>query len=285
MAILATVLFTVAAITWHIHLLTSLYPPPALHTIHRKPEVCILIPTTSASQPHWSTLEHTPLYQYPLQSIATTCEPSNFTYRVLIGHDDDDPLFGSESMHTALHTWATRHLQFASLTIHPIRNRAHKPGPVMNNLSSTAHASGCDYLYRINDDTELASQRWTSAFVAALAAFRPPNVGVVGPTCHEGNTAIMTHDFVHRTHRDIFPWHYPPELTDWWLDDWISLVYSPTNTLKLPGVVVRHHTVATRYAVAWGADRLLPALAAKGNATIAQYLKSSGKIETIRGAN
>ena len=43
--------------------------------------------------------------------------------------------------------------------------------------------------------------------VRTLRGYAPPNVGVVGPRCDEGNTKILTHDFVHRSHLEIFA-HY-----------------------------------------------------------------------------
>jgi hypothetical protein len=187
------------------------------------PTICILIPVTSAKQEHWSALKDTFLYNYPLSSIYTTCELSFFIYRILIGYDTGDRVFDNQSTLGSLHEWAAHHIPLITLTTHPVSNPLCKPGPVMNHLSKLAHDSGCDYIYRINDDTEFITP-WTSAFVTALAAFSPPNIGTVGPVCHEGNTAIL-HDFVHCIHLDIFGTHYPPELTDWWLDDWISLVY------------------------------------------------------------
>ena len=36
--------------------------------------------------------------------------------------------------------------------------------------------------------------------------------------------------------------YYPPELTDWWMDDWISLVYGMSRTFKAADVRVLHHT-------------------------------------------
>ena len=36
--------------------------------------------------------------------------------------------------------------------------------------------------------------------------------------------------------------YYPPELTDWWMDDWISLVYGMSRTFKATDVRVLHHT-------------------------------------------
>ena len=55
--------------------------------------------------------------------------------------------------------------------------------------------------------------------VCAGGSFRPANVGVVGPTCKEGNYRILTHDFVHKSHAFIFSVHYPPVLMDWWMDE------------------------------------------------------------------
>lgn len=297
-------LFTVlAASTWHIRTLLALTKPhqskfsityrpdtetQLLHELINKtlvpqelpienpqpslPKVCVLIPVTSAKQAHWSTFEHTFLYQYSLKSISTTTsKEDNVTYRVLIGYDSGDPLFDNLTTNSALHQWASQHLSFASLTTYSVLNPKHKPGPVMNYLSRQAHSSGCDFLYRINDDTQMLTQ-WSSAFIDALAAFSPPNVGVVGPTCHEGNTAILTHDFVHRSHLDIFGSHYPPELTDWWLDDWISLVYGDSRTKKLKNVVVLHHIFATRYEVTWNSMRLLKTLVEEGNQTLTNFL-------------
>ena len=42
-----------------------------------------------------------------------------------------------------------------------------------------------------------------------------PPYGVVGPDCQQGATYILIVDFVHRTHHDIFPTHYPPSLMTW----------------------------------------------------------------------
>jgi hypothetical protein len=239
-------------------------PPP-------NPIVCILIPVTSAGQGQWSSLQSTFLYNYPLETIPTTYEPNNFTYRILIGYDTGDSLFDNETTLQALHTWSQSHT--VTLTTHFVPNPHHKPGPVMNYLSNHAYSIGCDFLYRINDDTEFLTP-WTSAFVSALASFSPPNIGVVGPTCHEGNTAILTHDFVHRSHIYIFGSHYPTELTDWWLDDWISLVYGDDKTLKLPQVTVLHHVLATRYEVTWSSMRLLKTLVEKGNTTLFNFLSN-----------
>lgn len=50
---------------------------------------------------------------------------------------------------------------------------------------------------------------------------------------------MLTHDFVNRVHMEIFNMqYYPPELKDWWMDDWISRVYGHRRVLKASDVQV-----------------------------------------------
>ena len=82
-------------------------------------------------------------------------------------------------------------------------------------MMAAAAEDGADYLYRVNDDTEFVGTGWAAQAVGALRANTPPNLGVVGPVCNEGNTRILTHDLVHRTHLQIFEHYYPPIFSDW----------------------------------------------------------------------
>ena len=66
------------------------------------------------------------------------------------------------------------------------------------------YKDGAEYWYRVNDDTEFVTPNWIKDFNVQLAAFDPPNLGAVGPTCRQGNTGIMTYDYVHRTHWEVF---------------------------------------------------------------------------------
>ena len=223
------------------------------HYETNEPRVCVLVATTSRTRSN-------ALATYTIPSLKRTTEP-RFAYSLWVGLDKGDAVDASIGRLAA-----PIPVRFVE-----VDNPSRKPGPVFNRLSSAAVRDGCDYLYRINDDTELIGP-WTSAFVRALEGFDPPNVGVVGPTCHEGNVAILTHDFVHRTHHAIFGYHYPPTLTDWWLDDWISKVYGPNRTQKLRGVVVRHHLMPTSYKVTWDNERLLTSEIEAGQRTLRAFL-------------
>ena len=140
-------------------------------------------------------------------------------------------------------------------------------------MARAAYDMGADYFYRLNDDTEIAG-KWPTKFVGALNSLPAP-FGVVGPHCKQGNTGILTHDFVHRTHMEIFSMnYYPPELVDWWMDDWISRVYGYKRTLECQSCLVVHHTGAhgQRYQVDRENFKNLERLISEGRQLIRKWM-------------
>ena len=136
------------------------------------------------------------------------------------------PSWPPEAREAEVRDWITHALvtplQAAGVTLRfallRFENVLRKPGPAFNFMMAAASEDGAEYLYRVNDDTEFLGAGWASQAVSALQSFDLPNVGIVGPVCHEGNTAILTHDLVHRTHLQIFEHYYPPILSDWCTD-------------------------------------------------------------------
>ena len=105
-----------------------------------------------------------------------------------------------------------------------------------------------------------------------------PPYGVVGPACKQGNVEILTHDFTHRTHMEIFnKTYYPPELIDWWMDDWISRVYGSGRTKQLAAVEVLHHTGThgQRYDGTVDNELHLGRLIMEGKAQITKYMEGA----------
>ena len=162
-----------------------------------------------------------------------------------------------------------------------VNNTLKKPGPVFLEMARAAYRAGAEYFYRINDDTELL-ENWPKKFTEAIKSIPAP-YGAVGPLCNQGNQKILTHDFVHRTHMEIFEMnYYPPELTDWWMDDWISLVYGQDRTLKAQKVPVIHHTGAhgQRYQVDQSHAQLLKGLVVEGRKKIRHWMLTHNVPET-----
>ena len=147
-----------------------------------------------------------------------------FEYWVYMTFDEGDAFFDNAAREAEVRAWLETNMvaplraQGVTLQVALLRykNTMRKPGPAFNFMTAAAYEDGADYIYRVNDDTKFVGP-WAASAVATLAAFEPPNVGVVGPLCAEGNTLIMTHDLVHRTHLMIFEHYYPPVFSDWWM--------------------------------------------------------------------
>jgi hypothetical protein len=150
--------------------------------------------------------------------------------------------------HNNVHEKMKKHGILVTLQLVKVHNTLRKPGPVFIEMAKAAYASGADYFYRVNDDTEFLHP-WAKAYTEALFSLSKP-FGVVGPFSVHSSQAtartqnrILTHDFVHRTHMEIFNMnYYPPELADWWMDDWMSHVYGRDRTFISSHVAVMHHT-------------------------------------------
>jgi hypothetical protein len=209
---------------------------------NRTPHIAIMLGSTSRKVASPST-DSMALYTISLPSIAKTVE-CGFRYTVFVGYDAGDPFYDTVAGAAALHDWFGRHVERPlaergiSVAIEAVRveNNASKPGPVFNALARQAQTRDADFYYRVNDDTLMVTP-WASAFVCALCSFGPP-YGVVGPV-ESIHTSILTHDFVHRTHLAIFDDYYPPQLSDWWMDVWMSKVYGSTRSVMVARVKAR----------------------------------------------
>ena len=99
-----------------------------------------------------------------------------------------------------------------------------------------------------------------------------------------GNQGILTHDFLHRIHMEIFEMnYYPPELTDWWMDDWMSMVYGRQRTFKASTVEVLHHVKAhgQRYLVDRENELKIDSLVKRGVNQIKVWMTKHGFSSSI----
>ena len=195
------------------------------------------------------------LFSLMLPSLARTVEPG-FRYRVVVVHDKGDAFYEASGRYEKIETWFRKHISEPleedieiQLLMVSFENKQKKPGPAFNVMLRAADDFGAEWFYRINDDSEFRAE-FASAMTSELLSMGLP-YGAVGPLCKQGNTNILTHDFVHRTHLEIFETYYPPGLVDWWMDDWISRVYGSLRTRKIMSAEIIHHTHnhGTRYKV------------------------------------
>jgi hypothetical protein len=212
--------------------------------------------------------------------MVRTAEPG-FEYAVYIGYDQGDAYFDVPGRENELQVWfatvVTKPMADKGLKIqlhfNKYNNVEKKPGPAFNSMMKKAYEDGVTWMYRLNDDTVMDTN-WASALTGQLKAWGPP-FGAAGPRCDQGNTAILTHDMTHRTHLDIFPTYYPPILSDWWMDDWISRVYGRRRTRRLMDVSVTHSFKhGTRYTVDWAHGSELQREIDKGRTLVISYMEA-----------
>lgn len=223
-------------------------PTPSLAVV----AVCLPMTSKSFKNAHENTegkfqhiqdlaVDESPIFSVLLPSLwrSTPHNGTGYILHVYVTIDDND-------------TFWLRHLPRLSASVKRVIIVPHRNRTVPLSVAPrAAYNDGADYIVRVNDDTEFVTNDWVLPAIAALRAMRPPNVGVVAPSCGEGMTSIFTHDMTHRTHLDIFPSYYPQELGSWWTDDWITLAYYPYNAHRMYNWAVRHHThkAGTRYYV------------------------------------
>ncbi|XP_013407498.1 uncharacterized protein LOC106171609 isoform X2 [Lingula anatina] len=235
--------------------------------------------------------ERLPLFK---QMLPTFCKTASigFNYTFFIAHDNNDPFFNMMDAHLvfqqAFASVLTAYCSYKiAVSLHIIEvPYGSKPSWAQADAMLVAYLEDMPYFYRINDDTRFTTSGWTEAFISRLANFQPPNVGVVGPQHKGGNEEILTYDFVHRTHMDIYGVYYPRIFTTWWADQWISDVYSPSRFAKLPSVQVEHvQGFKSRYDVDFSREQYFREEESKGKAYLARWLEAKQKASLSRNTD
>ena len=177
---------------------------------------------TSTGLKHNATKEEMivtfPLFTIMLPSFCRTCQ-SKFQFHFYFAYDYTDELF-NDQFQLKVFTDVFHEVvklncpQDVMITLTMIRcSHAKNPAWAQNDAMMEAYIDNMEYFYRINDDSELIEPGWADIFVDRLKQFNPENVGVVGPNHHGGNTKILTYDFTHHSHQEIFGFHYPRDFT------------------------------------------------------------------------
>lgn len=197
-----------------------------------------------------------------IPSFCETASP-HFNYHFYFAYDRSDPMFTNPAFLSAFESTFMQSFHWScasnrTVSIHTVHcNHDHKPTWAQNDAMLEAYLNDAEYYYRINDDTRLITRNWAERFIEVLNAYVPINVGVVGPKHLGGNTLILTYDFVHRTHIEIFGFYYPRLFKDWWGDDWITNVYQPYRSTKQQTVYLEHTMGMRRYEVSAEVEKKL----------------------------
>ena len=183
-------------------------------------KVAILIPSTTKERP-WKNIEETDLYKISLKSFLLTYDKEH-RYTYYIGIDDNDTIYSKDTEQKKLHRFVSvmKNVSLQFISMKDI-TKGHLTA-MWNRLFHKAYHDDCDYFYQCGDDIQFLNKGWVSKSIKLLQLYH--NLGCTGPQ-DKMQSRIHTQSFVSRKHYEIFKFYFPPEIINWFCDDWMTKVY------------------------------------------------------------
>jgi len=180
-----------------------------------------LIPSTSNGRV-WKDYKETYLYQTTLKSFIRTYS-KEFKTHFYIGIDRGDPIYDTTECKDNFKRFIGV-IQNVSIEFVYMENVEKGHLTVMwNQLFDKAIADNCDYFVQCGDDIEFTTADWMKDAADILDTHG--GIGVTGPL--NNNHRILTQTIVTQKHKELFGYYFPPEIKNWFCDDWINEVYQP----------------------------------------------------------
>jgi len=179
-------------------------------------EVAFIVPTTSRGRP-WETIKDTYLYNIFCQSLFQHVPDFNIT--IYFGYDQNDKIFSDlESRLTIDAIFGTKFkVEWVEFTPDPGNVVA-----VWNGLANRAIKDGFEYLMIVGDDVRFPNDKgWLGLFKRNLK--KNKNTG--WSAGWSNNDQIPTQFLIHKNHIESFGFVFPPQLKNWYCDNWLSEVY------------------------------------------------------------
>jgi len=197
-------------------------------------KIGLLVPSTTNNR-SWENIQETYLYTIFLKSFLNTyCH--EHVYTIYVGIDDDDRIYSNIDERKTIERFI---YIMKNVSIEFVYMKGIKKGWVANmwsHLMMKAYDDNCDYFYQCGDDVEFLEKGWVSECIKVLQEHN--DIGLTGPLdkgrlkagVHSqpgGTRFIQTQAFVSKKHKEIFDFFFPPEIANWYCDDWITHVYYP----------------------------------------------------------
>jgi hypothetical protein len=182
-----------------------------------------IIPATSKNR-MWNNIKESYLYINTLKSFIITYN-NEHTYRFYIGIDEGDPIYDNVENKQELIRFCKiiKNIDIEFIYMDGIR-KGHLT-IMWNRLFEKAYGDGCDYFFQCGDDIEFKTKNWINDCIMTLQ--KSNDIGLVGPI--NNNPRILTQSFVSRKHMELFGYYFPPEIINWFCDNWINEVYKGIN--------------------------------------------------------
>lgn len=183
-------------------------------------KIAILIPTSNKGK-SWNKAEDTYLYNY---TIKTLLETTNKAYTIIfyIGIDTDDNIWLKQKNIATLMTLREnrKNIYFKFYKMSNIEKG--NVTQMWNRLFNYAYQDKCDYYLQCGDDIIFSTKGWLDDCIRAQKLH--DNIGITG-MIDKLNCFILTQSFVSYKHMQIFGFYFPPNIKNWFCDDWINCVY------------------------------------------------------------
>lgn len=186
-------------------------------------KIGIIIPSTSHKR-DWKSFNDTYLVKHTLKTFFITYNQEH-NYTFYIGIDKGDRIYDNSEIQSNILRLVSIiknvNLEFIYMSDIP---KGHLT-IMWNKLFDKAYDDDCDYFFQCGDDIVFTTKNWINDCIEVLQ--KNNNIGIAGPI--NNNPRILTQSFVSRKHKELFNYYFPPELINWFCDDWINEVYRKLN--------------------------------------------------------
>ena len=188
--------------------------------------IAFIIPTTSNKR-NYQKCEDMDFFAILYDSFLKTAKREKYNYSFYLGYDHDDKFYVNNLDKIKEHFNSFNNED--QLFLLPMENLKGKVGQIWTKLAFQA-AENNDFLYQIGDDIRLITPGWEDLFINYLASV--DFIGAVGPA-DINNPNLITQSFVHITHLKLFNYYFPPEIENWYVDDWMNDIYPAKKMISI----------------------------------------------------
>jgi len=186
-------------------------------------KVGILIPSTSKGR-SWNNYKESYLFKHTFITFLKTYDKEH-NYKFYIGIDKNDIIYDNEDIKNEMRRFMSV-MKNVELDFYYMTDITKGHLTVMwNKLFDIALEENNDYFIQCGDDIEFHTKGWINTAIDLLK--NNDNIGVAGPI--NNNPRILTQSIVSRKHKELFGYYFPPEIINWFCDDWINEIYKKIN--------------------------------------------------------
>lgn len=208
-------------------------------------KIGILIPSTSRGR-KWNSILESYLYTHLIKSFLDTYDDEH-EYIIYSVVDDDDPIYSNFEETSKLKKFLSTK---KNIDIKFLSSKGIPKGHVTlmwNRAFKRAYDENCHYFFQCGDDIKFMNKHWVNLSIQLLK--KNNNIGLTGPLDYMrwksnlnsrpgGTRFIQTQSFVSRKHMNLFKYYFPPEIKNWYCDDWMTNVYYPEHYYYIENFII-----------------------------------------------